>query len=679
MKTLLQGILTTSLILSMVTVSEAVENIGSSVTTENPVQIAQTTQTLSSESDFKFMYSESYGGYILQSYLGSSSTVVIPDSYNGHAIIRVHGSAFKDNKTITSVTIPNTVSTIGISAFSGCSELKYVKLSSSLAAIENSAFNYCEKLTTIDLPSTVTEIGSNAFFHCSSLSYINLPNRLTSIGTSAFVGCHSLQNITLPASLQLIGWYAFSGCNSLKTATIHCDFVFNNTIQGICLFQECHSLQTVHISEGVTLIPSCAFNACPALTTVTLPETLTEIDDAAFRYCYYLTSIYLPKSLQKIGAAAFKDCYALTHIYYGGTVDNFAKIEIELMEEEFYNRTYRHHFDEATVVANSSTVQQQPLPITITDDFEIMGSTIVKYRGPGGNVVIPSEVNGRPITKIATYAFADCITVTSVTIPENVVDISQGAFENCKSLSSVTMLDSVIGIDYGAFFGCTALKSVTLPASVKVIGISAFDKCEALSTVYYGGTEANRAAIDIGNNYNENVTLENANWIYNSTSSSAPVTPEVVLPENNNNNNNSNNSTAKIATPSTAKVMVNGAEVPFGSYNIDGYNYFKLTDISFSIFGTEKQFKVSWDAEKNAINMLLGEGHTVLGTELAANSGRNELADLFTSPIYCDGRQVNPTVYVIDGSSYFQLASLVEILGITVGWDNATSTITITT
>lgn len=73
---------------------------------------------------------------------------------------------------------------------------------------------------------------------------------------------------------------------------------------------------------------------------------------------------------------------------------NFAKIETEVFEEELYNITYRHNFDKATVVPNSSTTQQQPMLITITDDFEIMGSTILKYSDSGGNVVIPSGVNG---------------------------------------------------------------------------------------------------------------------------------------------------------------------------------------------------------------------------------------------------------------------------------------------
>lgn len=244
--------------------------------------------------------------------------------------------------------------------------------------------------------------------------------------------------------------------------------------------------------------------------------------------------------------------------------------------------------------------------------------------------------------------------------------------------------DTLLQIGDAAFEGNGDLVSITLPASIQIIGWRAFYQT-GLDIINYKGDEyqwnalgnttlASLVRLNVGTSLAPTLPITERNG----TTTTPTTTPEVTTPTVTTPTTPSE-STSVIATPSTAKVMVNGAEVPFGSYNIDGYNYFKLTDISFSIFGTEKQFKVSWDAEKNAINMLLGEGHTVLGTELAANSGRNELADLFTSPIYCDGRQVNPTVYVIDGSSYFQLASLVEILGITVGWDNATSTITITT
>lgn len=134
----------------------------------------------------------------------------------------------------------------------------------------------------------------------------------------------------------------------------------------------------------------------------------------------------------------------------------------------------------------------------------------------------------------------------------------------------------------------------------------------------------------------------------------------------------------KTASPSTAKVMVNGTVVNFGAYEIEGFNYFKLTDMAYAIDGTACQFQVTWDPEKFAINMVTGEPHIHLGSEMQGNSGKNEVAEQFLSTVYKNGEAIDVYVYTINGSSYFQLDSLRGALGIDVGWDGTTSTITIT-
>lgn len=135
----------------------------------------------------------------------------------------------------------------------------------------------------------------------------------------------------------------------------------------------------------------------------------------------------------------------------------------------------------------------------------------------------------------------------------------------------------------------------------------------------------------------------------------------------------------KLAEPSTAKVMVNGEIVPFGAYEIEHYNYFKLTDMAFALDGTSKQFQVTWDGEKSAVNMVSGEAHLTLGNEMQGNSGQNETAEYLTTPVYQDGEEIDVLVYTVGGSSYFQLDTLKGILDLNVGWDGDTSTITITT
>lgn len=144
-----------------------------------------------------------------------------------------------------------------------------------------------------------------------------------------------------------------------------------------------------------------------------------------------------------------------------------------------------------------------------------------------------------------------------------------------------------------------------------------------------------------------------------------PVTPEV--------------SKELTATPSTAKVMLNGEFVNFGAYTIGGFNYYRLTDVAYALSGTSKQFEVTWDSEKSAIVMKTNAPHILLGDELMGNSGKEETALPFTSAVYCNGSVVNLSVYSINGFSYFALDSLKESLGFQVSWDSATSTILITT
>jgi hypothetical protein len=123
-------------------------------------------------------------------------------------------------KAGTSYAVPEGVTSIGNSAFYGCSSLRTISLPEGLTSIGQFAFYGCRSLTTVSLPAGLTSIGQSAFSGCSSLTSITLPVSLTSIGDFAFIGCSSLTTVSLPASLTSIGSYAFSGCISLSSITV---------------------------------------------------------------------------------------------------------------------------------------------------------------------------------------------------------------------------------------------------------------------------------------------------------------------------------------------------------------------------------------------------------------------------------------------------------------------------
>ena len=214
----------------------------------------------------------------------------------GNSVTSIGDGAFLNCSGLTSVTIPNSVTSIGEQAFSGCRSLTSVTIPNSVTSIKNYAFYNCSSLTSVTIPNSVTSIGSYAFRYCSSLTSITIPNSVTNIGQSAFSDCSDLTSITIPNSVTSIGSSAFSGCNSLTSVTI---------------------------PSSVTSIGNSAFEYCSGLTNITIGNSVASIGDYAFRDCSSLTSITLPNSVTSIGEQAFQNCTQLTDVYcYAETVPN---------------------------------------------------------------------------------------------------------------------------------------------------------------------------------------------------------------------------------------------------------------------------------------------------------------------------------------------------------------------
>ena len=187
--------------------------------------------------------------------------------------------------------IPDPVSSIGDSAFSGCSFLQSVTILGSVTSIGKMAFSGCSSLQSITIPNSVTSIGESAFSECSSLQSVTIPNSVTSIGESAFSGCSSLQFVTIPDSVTIIGFGAFNGCSFLHSINIS-DSV---TSIGDWAFLGCSSLQFVTIPDSVTSIGDNAFSWCSSLQSVTIPDSVTSICKSAFSWCSSLESIFISR------------------------------------------------------------------------------------------------------------------------------------------------------------------------------------------------------------------------------------------------------------------------------------------------------------------------------------------------------------------------------------------------
>ncbi|MBR3268942.1 MAG: leucine-rich repeat protein [Oscillospiraceae bacterium] len=188
---------------------------------------------------------------------------------------------------------------IGITAFYNCTNLSSVKIPESVTTIGEAAFAGCKGLTSITIPDGVTTIGTYTFNGCISLTSITIPNSVTSIGKQAFDHCSSLTSITIPDSVTTIGNYAFQYCNKLTSITI---------------------------PDSVTSISDYIFSNCKNLSSVTIPDSVTSIGEYAFNGCRSLSSITISDSVISIGKRAFTYCTGLYTINYSGTMSQWESI-----------------------------------------------------------------------------------------------------------------------------------------------------------------------------------------------------------------------------------------------------------------------------------------------------------------------------------------------------------------
>ena len=245
-----------------------------------------------------------------RAFTGNNSSTYITSISIPNSVKSIGKEAFWRSTLITSVTIPNSVTSIGISAFEGCTGLTSVTLPNSITSIEESTFDYCTSLTSITIPNSVKSIGASAFWSCTSLTSITIPNSVTNIGDFAFDGCRNLTSVTLPNSITSTGVFTFGYCTSLTSITIPSSV----TEIGAHAFTNCTSLTSIEIPSSVTSIGDCAFEYCSGLTSVNIGNNVTKIGYAAFGDCTGLTSIEIPSSVASIGDGAFMNCVNLTSV-----------------------------------------------------------------------------------------------------------------------------------------------------------------------------------------------------------------------------------------------------------------------------------------------------------------------------------------------------------------------------
>ena len=353
------------------------------------------------------------------------TSIIVPNS-----VTSIGEGAFSGCILLFKIIIPNSVTSIGDLAFMDSNALSHIVISNSVTSIGDGTFYGCSSLTNIVIPDSVTSIGDIAFSGCRSLSNIVIPDSVTSIGDYVFEGCTSLSNIVIPDSVTSIGNGVFSGCLSLKYISIpvnviclngnpfsewngkldclspnfvhECDILFNKDKSEIISFRN-QKIESYIIFSNVKRIGDSAFSGCRSLSNIIIPDSVTSIGDGAFYGCSSLTNIVLPDSVTSIGSNAFRDCSSLS------------------------------------------------------------------------NIVIPDSV-----TSIGDYAFEGCASLSDIVVPDSVTSIGSDSFRGCRSLSNIVIPDNVTSIGSNAFRDCSSLSNIVISDSVTNIGDWAFVNCNKL-------------------------------------------------------------------------------------------------------------------------------------------------------------------------------------------------------
>ena len=385
-------------------------------------------------------------------------------------VTKIHSEAFKGCKNIVSMTLPNTVETIGESAFSDCLGLHTIQLSESLKDLGTKAFYFCKSLRAVNIPNGIRDIKECTFEHCSRMLSVSIPNSVISIDKQAFNGCSSLERVRIGTGLTEVDNYAFQGCNSLSRVEISdlsawCKIDFRGSDSNPTKYA--HNL---YLNGNL-------------VTNLTIPSDIVELKSYAFYGLSSVKELSVGNNITYIGSEVFYECS-------GKLIINSNALLVDRNNSAISNGHYLWNtaFSEIVIGDEVSRIGQAAFygyssltSISISEGVETIGASAFRDCANVKSIVIPQSV-----TSIENYTFYGCSSLSDIVIPDGVEQIGDSAFAMCSSLKNVEIGNKVLGIGESAFSDCTSLTSITIPNSVTSIGKNAFANCTSVTNVYIG-------------------------------------------------------------------------------------------------------------------------------------------------------------------------------------------------
>ena len=399
----------------------------------------------SDPNNFKYSYSYGSTNANIYGYTGNSEYVKIPSKINGYTITGINRQAFKNNKKLKGIIIPDTVT-----------------------YVEDSLFSGCVSLTDVDLGKGITKIFSDMFYNCKSLESLTIPEQIEQL-VNPFDGCTSLKNIYFKA--KDISWV---GGLSLPSLT---NIVIGSTVESLPdrAFSGYKYLENVTFENGLLVLPNECFKNCTGLKSITLPDSMMSVGKSAFENCYNIKSVTFSENLNTIADSAFKGCSSIENLSFNKNlreIGNNAFEECSSVKNVTFNDSLNTIGESA--FANCSSVEKVDLPESVSsvgkDVFE--GCKAIK------NITLSSKLN-----YVNDGVFSGCSSLESVDLPDNISEIGANSFADCTNLKNIRFGKNLIHIDSYAFSGCSSLKSIEFPAGLQYIWSNAFIDCTNLSSV----------------------------------------------------------------------------------------------------------------------------------------------------------------------------------------------------
>ena len=338
-----------------------------------------------------------------------------------------------------------------------------VVIESGVTTIGDMAFWRGSNISSVSIANTVTSIGVEAFSMCESLEAITIPNSVSTICKDAFEYCSSLESVTIPASVTAIEPGAFSYCSSLTGITVDGDNMKYKGIDGVLFSRD---------GNTVVAYPSGKTDICYEISA-----GVTHIENYAFKGTRHLTTIIIPSTVISIGKYAFTESVALTTVSFDSgsglkSIGEYAFIECDNLETV--------NFPDGVTTVGSNIVYNTPWFNNQPDGLIYVGKVVCGFKGNGTSAIIADGT-----LAICPWAFENCSTLVSVSIPASVKSIGKYAFDYCTALESIIIPAGVRTIENGVFQQCNALESVSFAGGslLDTIKGGAFQSCYNLSSI----------------------------------------------------------------------------------------------------------------------------------------------------------------------------------------------------